>query len=279
MASSCGSFPQTLLVATESQRLAFPFHQVTVTPPSTDHMACIENSTPHSMVLSGSTLLALTTTTPSRAWPLHSAHFPDHGHSVTASLADGLALAICDGSYMPKCFPGLATAAWIIQLGSFRDDTHIPCHGITQVQGAPKSINSYRAELQGLYTLLLAINHICSLHRLTSGRATIGCDNKEGVLHHVHFPSQYVPCAVKHVDLVRAIHMALHQCPLQLSFQYVAGHQDDLTCFEDLSPLAQLNVQADLMAKQALYVLGTNNNPHALPRYLASNGPSELMTT
>jgi len=58
--------------------------------------------------------------------------------------------------------------------------------------------------------------------------------------------------------------MALHQCPLQLSFQYVAGHQDDLTRFEDLSPLAQLNVQADLMAKQALYVLGTNNNPACL---------------
>ncbi len=242
---------------------SFPFQQVSVTPPSTDHLARIEHSTSHSLVLSGSTLLALTPTTPPLAWPLHSAHFPDHGQSVAASLANGTALAICDGSYMPKRFPGLAAAAWVIQPGSFRDNAHIPCHSVTQVQGPTKSINSYRAELQGLYTLLLAINHICSLHHLTSGRATIGCDNK-GVLHHVHFPPRYVPCAVKHADLVRAIHSALRHCPLQLSFQYVAGHQDDLTRFEDLPPLAQLNVQADLMAKQALYVLGSNNNPACL---------------
>jgi len=37
------------------------------------------------------------------------------------------------------------------------------------------------------------------------------------------------------------------------------GHQDAFTCIEDLPPLAQLNVQADHMAKQALHVLGNNN--------------------
>jgi len=215
-------------------------------------MACIKNSMSHSLVLSGLTLLASSTIAPTWAWPLCSAHFPDNGQSVVASLADGSALAICDGSYMPKCFPGLAVVAWIIQLGISRDDTHIPCHGVTQVQGTPKSINSYQAELQGLYTLLLVINHICSFHCLTTSQVTISCNN-----HHVCFPSWYIPCAVKHADLVCAIHPALHQCPLQ----YVVGHQDELTHFEDLSPLAQLNVQADHMAKQALHVLGTNNTP------------------
>jgi len=46
-------------------------------------------------------------------------------------------------------------------------------------------------------------------------------------------------------------------CPLSLSFQYVAGHQDEFSRFDDLPLLAQLNVQADSLAKQALHILGS----------------------
>jgi len=62
---------------------------------------------------------------------------------------------------------------------------------------------------------------------------------------------------MKHADLVHAIHMALHQCPLQLWFEYIAGHQDELTHFKNLPLLTQLNVQADFMAKQALCEQGS----------------------
>jgi len=164
---------------------------------------------------------------------------------------------------MPKKFPGLAAVAWIIQPGPLHVGPNIPCHGVTQVHGAPSSVNSYRAELQGLHALLLVINHVCSTYQLTTGKVLIGCDN-QGVLHHVRCPPLYVPCVVKHADLVRAILNTQCSCPIQLEFQYVAGHQDEFTCFEDLPPLAQLNVQADHMAKQALHVLGNNNNPALL---------------
>ncbi len=36
----------------------------------------------------------------------------------------------------------------------------------------------------------------------------------------------------------------------------MARHQDELTHFEDLPLLAQLNIQVDYMAKQALHILG-----------------------
>jgi len=68
------------------------------------------------------------------------------------------------------------------------------------------------------------------------------------------------------VDLLRAIHEEKHHCPLHLFFKYVASHQDDLLQFEDLSPLAQLNVQADFMAKQVLHILGQQQTaPLLLP--------------
>ncbi len=94
----------------------------------------------------------------------------------------------------------------------------------------------------------------------SAGKVTIGCNN-QGVLHHVCSPPTYIPCTVKHVDLVQTILTAQCLCPIQLNFQYVAGHQDMLMCFEELPPLAQLNVQADHMAKQALYLLGNKNTP------------------
>jgi len=130
----------------------FLFHHATVNLHSPNHLACIENSHPQSLVLLGSSPLMMFNITPDLAWPLCSAHFPNNGLSVAAAFASGLALAICDGSYMPTHFPGLAAAAWIIQPGTTRDDYHIPCHGVTQVQGSLKIINSYWAELQGLYT-------------------------------------------------------------------------------------------------------------------------------
>ena len=44
----------------------------------------------------------------------------------------------------------------------------------------------------------------------------------------------------------------------------MAGHQDELTLIEDLPLLAQLNVQVDLMAKQALHIFGEQGSPPML---------------
>jgi len=252
-------------MSTCSFQITKTFHcrLITVSLPPTDHLAWVESSLQQSLVLSGSATISLAPSSAPRPWPLYSSHFPDNGLSAAASFLAGSALAICDGSYMSQKFPGLAAAAWIIHPGMGTPAAGIPCHGVTQVHGAPTVINSYRTELQGLHALLLAINHICSIHHVQSGQVIIGCDN-QGVLHHTHSPSAYVPSTIKHADLVCAIHATLHLCPLHLTFQYVAGHQDDFCHFEDLPTLAQLNVQADHMAKQALHVLGEQSSPALL---------------
>jgi len=88
----------------------------------------------------------------------------------------------------------------------------------------------------------------------------IGCDN-QGVIDQMQHHRPYIPCLVKHADLLWAILNLRRQCPIHLSFLYVAGHQDDLMRFEDLPLLAQLNVQADSLAKQALHILGSQRAP------------------
>jgi len=137
------------------------------------------------------------------------------------------------------------------------------CHGVTQVHGHSTSINSYRAELQGMHALLLALVSLCIQHDISTGHITIGCDNK-GVISLLHRPRSYISGSSKHQDLLWAIIHTRCLCPISLSFQYVAGHQDELSRFEDLPLLAQLNVQADSLAKQALHLLGAQHAPPLL---------------
>jgi len=112
-----------------------------------------------------------------------------------------------------------------------------------------------------MHALFLALTHISSTHGLSASHVTISCNNK-GILSLVQQPRAYISCSLKHHDLLQAIMNTHCSCPLSLSFHYVASHQDDLIQFEDLPLLAQLNVQADSLEKQALHILGTQQ---ALP--------------
>jgi len=167
----------------------------------------------------------------------------------------------------------LDTLTWQLPCGSF---TPVPSQ-LLHAMGSPRSRVPPRiltAELQGMLTLLLAITHLCTNSNLTTGQITIGCDNK-GVIQLVQCSWSYVPCSQKHADLLQAICLAHNCCPVSLRFQYVVGHQDDLMWFEDLPLLAQLNVQADSMAKQALHVLAAQGTPLSLTLSLTPLGPSQ----
>jgi len=97
---------------------------------------------------------------------------------------------------MPWRYPRLATAAWIIHSSTSHSAV---CHGVTQVHGQPVDVNSYHTELQGMLSLLMAINHICTLHQLGYGSLLIGCDNK-GVLRQIGKCTPYIPSSAKHTD-------------------------------------------------------------------------------
>jgi len=111
----------------------FPFQMVIVSLPHTNQLANIEQSSDRFLILSGSTTVSIEDQDLANPWPLCSAHFPASGAPIAAGILAGTAIMICDGSYMPKCFPHLAVAAWIIHLGP--PSTGTPCHGVTPVHG------------------------------------------------------------------------------------------------------------------------------------------------
>jgi len=209
----------------------FTFCGLSVTPPIAPDLTRIKKCSAQTLVLSGHAPCNPQAVSQAPPWPLASAQFPEEGDPIASAFSSGAAVAICDGSYMPKRYPHLAAAAWIIHPGPAASAS--PCYGVTQVHGAPESVNSYRAELQGLHALLLAILHICMTHHLSSGSLVIGCDN-QGVLHHVRHPRPYIPSILKHADLLRAISSLRKRCPLSLTFEYVAGHQDELSRFDSV---------------------------------------------
>jgi len=154
---------------------------------------------------------------------------------------------------MPHLYPSLATAGWILS-DSICSSSSICC-GATQVPGQPSHINTYRAELPGLLALIQAVTFICQGHNISDGHVTVACDNK-GAIYQLNNTYPYVPCSIKHADLIRVLHHSHQLCPVMLSFEYIPGHQDELSQLEDLLPLEKLNVMADSLARQELHQLG-----------------------
>jgi len=128
--------------------------------------------------------------------------------------------------------------------------------GVCLVSGPPSSVKAYHAELYGIYTLLVTLDHFCSEHSINLGGVLIGCDN-QGALKQAQQFNEHVPCTHPHADVIRAITALRLKSPLRLQFIYVPGHQDTLTCFEDLSPLARLNVWMDALAKRELHQIAS----------------------
>jgi len=151
---------------------------------------------------------------------------------------------------MKEISPDFATAAWLLEDSLFPQNNL--CHGITHVSGPPSEANAYRAELQGLHSLLMAIKGLCSFHQIATGSIIVGCDN-QGALHQAQQTQELTPCSTVHADLIRAIcRIRRSLLGIIIHFQHVKGHQDDHTSISSLPHLAQLNFLADHLAKQSL---------------------------
>jgi len=124
---------------------------------------------------------------------------------LVLAIYSGTALAMCNGSYMPTCYLGLASAAWL--LADSLAHKSLLLYGVTLVFGPLLHVNAYHAELYRLYSLLVALEQFCSLHQIHEGGVLIGCDNK-GVICQAQAFQEYVPCYHHHADLLWAV-MAL----------------------------------------------------------------------
>jgi len=163
----------------------------------------------------------------------------DHGDTVAQAIAQGMAVAVSDGSLRYT----LGTSAFLIEGAT--SNHHVI--GYNQVPGPVEEGDSHRCKLSGLYAIANMVNCLCRLHAVTSGSITIACDNtsalKPKAVDFLPHPRQ------KNLDLIQALWRSIQESPVTWKPVHVYGHQgrkvkDSHRC------LASLNCQMDALVKQ-----------------------------
>ena len=162
-------------------------------------------------------------------WPLLRGSNFCHVALVVEAIMTGTAIAVSDGSYMPKMCTQLAMASWHIK----NPLTTLGCHGLAQVSGTKAETNAYRVELQGIHTILMALKVICDFHLIQHGSITIHCNNEKGIYLSSHTWLQPSIC-IKHVDLIRAIRKLATSLLIKVTFAHIYGHQDNDNTYAQL---------------------------------------------
>jgi hypothetical protein len=95
----------------------------------------------------------------------------------------------------------------------------------------------------------MSVNSLCEIQGITQGAITAKCDG-EGTIKIVQHLHAIIKNNRKHFDLIQALAEAIKISPIQWQFEHLKGHQDKYISYSQLDRWAQLNVQADAIAKQ-----------------------------
>ena len=177
--------------------------------------------------------------------------FPGNGRAVATSIKNGTAIAVTDASIYSST---IGTAAWVIQCPA----SGSRCLGRVRVPIGSSDMNSYRAEIFGIYSILLATKELCSFYSISSGRMIIACDNDDGLLHSLIYERR-IPVRFKSIDFLWAIHRLLEILPVQITPEKVKGHTERLS--REKTFTESLNVEMDEYAKAFGRYVASNNIP------------------
>ena len=113
-------------------------------------------------------------------------------------------------------------------------------------------MDAYRAEVHGIYSLLLLIKIICDYYKVTTGSIEIACDCLSAL--NQCLTSTIPPKSTQHdFDLIRAIYDIRQLLPITIKSRHVYGHQDDKNI--TLSKWERLNCECDRGAKIYMHQL------------------------
>jgi hypothetical protein len=172
-------------------------------------------------------------------------------------IRNGTATAVSDGSYSP----GHSTSGFILTRRNRRGPRFHDIRGSNIVPGIPEEQDSYRAELGGAMGALTALELVCSVYNITQGSAECGFD---GLAAMEKVSADKDPSVEdKAYDIIMAVRNKAESLPIQITWRHTEGHQDDNAMFHQLDRWAQLNVQADGIAKNLLRKInqGTSTLP------------------
>ena len=171
-------------------------------------------------------------------------------------------MVIChDGSFMPDLDLSRCSASTVFTCTATGNIAVLSFCEYTD----PSTASNYRGELLGgviAMTVLRALmSNWVSPVPLT---CKVYCDNM-GVITHAQQYMQNLPEHQVHADLLTLLRRSLSSSSLLIEYKHVYGHSDDKKSFSELSLPQQLNVMADLQAKESLLqhaAQGIVHKPH-----------------
>ena len=165
--------------------------------------------------------------------------FPNDPSNLIQHIELGTAIAVTDASVSPDT--GIGASSFIITT----PDLQCACTGSHGVPKGSQIMDSYRAELYGIFSTLLALSRFIKIHNIHSGSITIACDNKASLEHAFSYEERAAITQSSH-DILWAIHDIRIDIPIQFIAQHVKGHQDRTN--KPLTLLEKLNCYVDIKA-------------------------------
>jgi hypothetical protein len=182
----------------------------------------------------------------------------DDGEVLAQALANGKAIAVCDGSYKQ----GRGASAWVIE----GESSEGRIKGFNWVPGSTVNQSSYRSELAGLLGVVSFTVELCKYHSIKEASITIACDNLSALMNSLD-PDTYTSIQDPDHDLIIAIQKLLLSPGITWLHRHVRGHQDDKKDISALDRWEKLNIEMDALAKLTL------SQPHSLPSQTSKGEP------
>lgn len=182
------------------------------------------------------------------------------------AIEHGTLVAVTDGSYIKEMHPELCSAAYILEcsegrgrmVGSFPELSVDAC--------------AYRGEMLGLlaiHLILLAVNRISSE---LGGKVIVYSDCLGALTRVASVEGTRLPSGTKHADILKIIMVHCRQYSFDVEYNHVKAHQDDTVKYNSLLRPAQLNCQADYLAKRVIWGLEGRRPPPQSTRNTSIGG-------
>ena len=160
---------------------------------------------------------------------------------IISDIIKGTAVAVSDSSFKDE----RGTDAWIIENASGTQRLL----GKVLVPGYASDHSAYRSEIAGLYGIVLMVEIIKKVWRLTKGSILVGCDGKTTLEQALQFRKNRTSSKQKHFDLLSGIQGYVRDSVISYTPLHIKGHQDRHTNLANLDWLAILNIEVDTYAK------------------------------
>jgi len=103
-------------------------------------------------------------------WAVEELSCPDNGEDIARAIIQGIAAAICDGSYKSMYGTSSFTVVGISVLKRALGRNRIP--------GSPSQQKAYRSELGGVAGIVVFLSMLCSVHNIQHGHITVALDGE-----------------------------------------------------------------------------------------------------